>query len=62
MDERTGSTSVKDDPASTPVPGTTTEPGDAGTAESTEEAEKQKEKEPEIAISQVPMDGICGGY
>ena len=26
------------------------------------DVENEKEKEPEIAIKQVPMDGVCGGY
>lgn len=27
-----------------------------------EGAGHEKEKEPEIAVKQVPMDGVCGGY
>jgi hypothetical protein len=27
-----------------------------------EGANVEKDKEPEIAVKQVPMDGICGGY
>jgi hypothetical protein len=30
--------------------------------ESPETPKDEKAKEPEIAIKQVPMDGICGGY
>jgi len=54
VDERNSTDRKKDEPATQPVPETNT-----GT-EDTPEAEK--EKEPQIPIKQVPMDGICGGY
>jgi hypothetical protein len=31
-------------------------------AEPEDAAKLEKEKEPEITIKQVPMDGVCGGY
>jgi hypothetical protein len=54
VDERNDTDRKKDEPATQPVPETNT-----GTEES---PEAEKEKEPQIPIKQVPMDGICGGY
>jgi len=54
MEERTGITGFKGDPATLHLPETTTEPDDA--------AEVEEEKEPQIPIKQLPVDGVCGGY
>jgi hypothetical protein len=56
MEERKNVTADKGDPATPKAPETPAEPDAAA------ENEKDKEKEPQIDIKQVPMDGVCGGY
>ena len=56
MEERKGITKDNDNRTTPNVPETPAEPDEAAVVE------KEKEKEPEIAIKQVPMDGVCGGY
>ena len=52
MENRDGITKDKGNPATPNVPETPPVPDDAA----------EVEKEPQIPIQQVPMDGICGGY
>ena len=54
MEPRNGNAKDNDNPTTPKVPEIPVE-RDA-------EAEDVKEKEPQIPIRQVPMDGICGGY
>ena len=58
MEENNNIDRLKDEPAGVHGPETTTGPEAA-----VEKGQiKEKEKEPEIDIKQVPMDGVCGGY
>jgi len=55
MEEQKGTIKENGTPAKPPaVPETP--------ARTDEETVKEKEKEPEIPVTQVPMDGVCGGY
>ena len=54
METRNGNTKDNGNPATPKVPETPVERDAA--------AEDEKEKELQIPIQQMPMDGICGGY
>ncbi len=56
MEEPTDTIKEKESVVTPKVPETPAEPDVAA------EVKKEKENEPEIAITQVPMDGVCGGY
>jgi hypothetical protein len=54
METRNGNTKVNGNPETPKVPETPVERDAAD--------EDEKEKELQIPIQQVPMDGVCGGY